>query len=84
MYVYSIMLCPELTFDLAVVTLTLESYLCYISKTVRCRRLMHGLGKYNGWSMPGILVGFCSCVTSWHDLGVTFDLGLPECLLLPY
>ena len=39
----------DLTFDIAVVTLTFKSYPGYILETVRCRKLK--LGRDIGWEM---------------------------------
>ena len=57
----------DLTFDLAVVTLTyIKSCLDYIWETVRCRKLI--LGKGIGWG--------CRCATSRCNLDFTFDLAI--------
>ena len=56
----------ELTFELAVVTLTIKSCPVYISETVRCRKLI--LGRDIGWG--------CRCAMSWCDLDLTVDLAV--------
>ena len=56
----------DLTFYLAVVTLTYIALSGYMSATVICRKLI--LGR--------TLVGGCRCATSWCDLDLTFDLAV--------
>ena len=56
----------DVTFDLAVVTLTYKSCPGYISETVRCGKLI--LGRDIGWG--------CRSATSWCDLDLTFDLAV--------
>ena len=51
----------DLTFDLAVVTLTFKSCPGYISETIRCKKL--SLSRNIGWD--------CRCATSWCDLDLT-------------
>ena len=50
----------DLTFDLAAVTLTIKSYLGYVSETVRCMELIHDMD-------------ICLGVVGVQHLGVTFN-----------
>ena len=53
----------DVTFVLAVVTLSYNILSGYISATVRCRKFL--LGMSNGWG--------CRCATSWCNLDLTFN-----------
>ena len=54
----------DLTFDLAVVILSLKILSGLYLGTIRCRELI--LGRDIGWG--------CRCAVSWCDLDLTFDL----------
>ena len=56
----------DLTFDLAVVTLSHKSCLGYIWETVRCRML----------TLDRDIDGGCRCLTSWYDLDLNCDLAI--------
>ena len=51
----------DLTFDLAIVTLSLKIFSRFISETIRFRKFI--LGRDIGWE--------CKCAMSWCDLGLT-------------
>ena len=54
----------DLTFDLAIVSLTYKILFGLYLGSVRCRKLI--LGRDIGWG--------CRCAVSWCDLDLTFDL----------
>ena len=56
----------DLSFDLAVVTLTYKFCQGHISETLRCRKLLLGRD----------IRGGCRCAGSWSDLDLTFDLAV--------